>query len=67
MISSYKHVDQYVKLKGRQIKVGEAMARIFGMSRKKGLYQLEGKVTTQLLQLTSLEMNVNITYHIQAI
>jgi hypothetical protein len=37
------------------------MVRIFGMSHKKGLYQLEGKVTTQLLQFTSLEMNMRIT------
>ncbi len=32
MIHSYNHADQYVKLKGRQINVGEGMARIFGLS-----------------------------------
>ncbi len=36
MINSYKHADQYVKLKGRQIDVGkEGMARIFGLSCEK--------------------------------
>ncbi len=29
----------------------------------KGLYQLEEKVTTLLLQLVSLEMRMNTTYH----
>ncbi len=33
MINSYKHVDQYVKLKGRQIDVRKkGVARIFGLS-----------------------------------
>ncbi len=30
MINIYNHANQYVKLKGRQINVGEGMARIFG-------------------------------------
>jgi hypothetical protein len=35
MISNYNHADQYVKLKGRQIDVGEeGVARIFGLSRE---------------------------------
>jgi hypothetical protein len=32
----------------------------------KELYQLERKVTTQLLQLILLEMNMNTTDHVQA-
>jgi hypothetical protein len=32
MISSYNHVDQYVRLKGRQIDIREGVARIFGLS-----------------------------------
>jgi len=32
MISSYKHADQYVRLKGRQIDVKKGVARIFGLS-----------------------------------
>jgi hypothetical protein len=32
MVSNYNHVNQYVKMKGRQINVGEGMARIFGLS-----------------------------------
>ncbi len=67
MISSYNHAYQYGKLKGRQINVKEGVARIFGMSHIRGLYQLEGKVITQLLHLTSLEMNMSITYHAQVI
>jgi hypothetical protein len=33
MISNYNHANQYVKLKGRQINVGEG--RIFGLSHKR--------------------------------
>jgi hypothetical protein len=45
MMNSYNHANQYVKLKGKQINIGEGMGRIFGYPMK-GLYQLERKVTT---------------------
>jgi hypothetical protein len=32
MINNYNHANQYVKLKGRQINIGEGMVRIFGLS-----------------------------------
>ncbi len=36
MINGYNHANQYVKLKGRQIDVGEeGVARIFGLSRER--------------------------------
>jgi hypothetical protein len=35
MISNYNHVNQCVKLKGRQINIEEGVARIFGLSRKR--------------------------------
>ncbi len=34
MISNYNHANPYLKLKGRQIDVGERVARIFGLSHK---------------------------------
>jgi hypothetical protein len=34
MISIYNHANQYVKLKGRQINIGEGMTRIFGLFHK---------------------------------
>jgi hypothetical protein len=45
MMNTYNHANQYVKLKGKQINIGEGMGRIFGYPMK-GLYQLERKVTT---------------------
>ncbi len=32
MVNNYNHANQYVKLKGRQINIGEGVARFFGLS-----------------------------------
>jgi hypothetical protein len=65
MIGSYNYVDQYVKLKGKQINVGKGVARIFGLSRK-GIVPI-GRESYNPMQLISLEMSMSITYHTHAI
>jgi hypothetical protein len=32
MINNYNHANQYVKLKGRQIDIGEGVVNFFGLS-----------------------------------
>jgi hypothetical protein len=51
MVSSYNHVNQYVKLKGKQIDVGkEGVARSFGLSHE-GVVQI-GKESYNLIVAT---------------